>query len=43
LNLTGQLSWFIKGDFISLKLPGLSETLFYIFLTILSVYILKEL
>lgn len=42
-NLTAQLSWFVKGDFISLQLPGVSEALFYIFLTILSIYVLKEL
>ena len=42
INLTGKLSWFIKGDFISLQLPGVSQILFYIFITILAIYIGKE-
>jgi hypothetical protein len=42
INLTGKLSWFVKGDFISFQIPGLDDVLFYIFLAILAMYILKE-
>jgi len=42
LHLTKNLSWFVPGDFISIPVRGLDNLLLSLYLTIIGVYILKE-
>lgn len=43
INLTQDLSWFVKNDFIKLNVYGLDGTLKFIFIAIASLYVVKEL
>lgn len=42
LHYTDQLSWFIKGDFIPINLPGVDDFLTALYLLIIVVYVIKE-
>jgi hypothetical protein len=43
IHLTGKLSWFVEGDFVSISATGLDWISKLLFITIIVVYVLKEL